>query len=188
VADVVEVAVLSYYPVRLQAFMTIAFLEPIRSSNLKVISVRTIGVFSGSTQKTMLREGRDDVSSLFSIESAVASLRKKRCLRLYVADALFLEYISSNNPNSAVEVCGPIFEPDKYGFALNPGNPSPSCDPTSCSEGKENDLIARNYAQIIRDDRRLKGEPWLPFAVELQKHGRSTPHHSRLICASIYAS
>jgi len=105
-------------------------------SNLSDLPGKTIGVFSGSTAEDYVREVGMMFQAFPSIESAVASLRKKDVAAI-VADAPVLEYYQHNNPNSAVEVVGPIFEPDKYGFALNPGNPLTEAVTLELLEGKE---------------------------------------------------
>ncbi|TWB93837.1 amino acid ABC transporter substrate-binding protein (PAAT family) [Synechococcus sp. Ace-Pa] len=141
------VAVLSYITASVTSVMTMLSLNN-QISNLSDLPGKTIGVFSGSTAEDYVREVGMMFQAFPSIESAVASLRKKDVAAI-VADAPVLEYYQHNNPNSAVEVVGPIFEPDKYGFALNPGNPLTEAVTLELLEGKENDLIEKLRADYF---------------------------------------
>lgn len=63
-----------------------------------------------------------DTRSYPGIEAAVKALDERR-ISTIVGDAPVLEYNIKMNPGLGLDVVGPIFEPDKYAFALEPGSP-----------------------------------------------------------------
>lgn len=80
-----------------------------------------IGVFDGSTAQQFGELRGYDLRPYAGIESAVADLVNGD-LDAIVADAPVLEYFAIQNEDLALNVVGPMFEPDRYGFALPQGS------------------------------------------------------------------
>jgi ABC-type amino acid transport substrate-binding protein len=83
---------------------------------------RTIGVFQGSVGEQFATTMRLDKRSYSGINEAAIALENGR-ISAIVGDAPVLEYYVQSNPEKEYDVVGPIFEPDKYAFALQLGSP-----------------------------------------------------------------
>ena len=88
---------------------------------LEDLSGRTIGVYSGSTAEDYARKTNITFKAFPTIDSAI-KVMLSRSIDAVIADAPVLEYYKYRNSNAGVEIVGPIFEPEKYGFALSPGS------------------------------------------------------------------
>ncbi|WP_198137264.1 transporter substrate-binding domain-containing protein [Roseibium aggregatum] len=82
---------------------------------------KSVGVFTGSVAEEFAEEAGWSVRSYDDIESAVSALSNGD-VDAVVGDAPVLEYYAHNHPRANVDVVGPIFEPDKYGFAVAHGS------------------------------------------------------------------
>jgi ABC-type amino acid transport substrate-binding protein len=78
---------------------------------------KSVGVFSGSVAEEFAEETGWSFQPFDDVQGAVAAMSSGR-IDAVVGDAPVLEYYAHNNPRANVEVVGPIFEPDKYGFGL----------------------------------------------------------------------
>jgi len=78
---------------------------------------KTIGVFSGSVAEDFAQTFGLHYRSYPGIDESVTALASGRIDAL-VADAPVMEYYVFTQPKSGLSVVGPIFEPDKYGFAF----------------------------------------------------------------------
>lgn len=83
---------------------------------------RTVGVFKGTVEEEFVQTMRLDYRSYPGIDAAVDAL-DRGTISAIVGDAPVLEYYVKINPSRELDVVGPIFEPDKYAFALEPGSP-----------------------------------------------------------------
>lgn len=82
----------------------------------------TVGVFEGTVEEEFAVTMGLDTRSYPGIESAVTALGAGN-ISAVIGDAPVLEYYVKINPGLGLDVVGPIFEPDKYAFALEPGSP-----------------------------------------------------------------
>jgi ABC-type amino acid transport substrate-binding protein len=78
---------------------------------------KTVAVFTGSVSEEFARTFGLTSRSYFGIDEAVVALVAGR-VDAIVADAPVLEYYEHIRPENDLSVVGPIFEPDKYGFAM----------------------------------------------------------------------
>ena len=79
---------------------------------------KNVGVFAGSTAESFAQSAGLKVQSFPDIEAAASALTNGR-VGAIVADAPVLEHYQHSHLDMAVDVVGPIFEPEKYGFGLN---------------------------------------------------------------------
>lgn len=86
------------------------------------LSGRTVGVFEGTVEEEFAETMGLDHHSLPGIDAAVEALDNGR-ISAIIGDAPVLEYYVKINPDRGLDVVGPIFEPDKYAFALEPNSP-----------------------------------------------------------------
>ena len=83
---------------------------------------REVGVQDGGTAEELLRGDGIAVSEYNGIEALVQALLNDE-VDAVVGDAPVLEYYAISNPDFPLDVVGPIFAPDKYGFALPRNSP-----------------------------------------------------------------
>jgi ABC-type amino acid transport substrate-binding protein len=83
---------------------------------------RRVAVFEGTVAEEFGQRLGFDIRPYPGIEEAAAGLSAGE-VDAVVADAPVLEYHAFTNPGLGLSVVGPIFEPDKYGFALPLGSP-----------------------------------------------------------------
>src|SRR5690606_16696775 len=82
---------------------------------------RPVGVEAGSVSEEYARERGLDLRLFAHTHEAVEALLTGEIAAI-VGDAPILEYHAHTNPQQPVAVVGPIFAPDKYGFALPLGS------------------------------------------------------------------
>ncbi len=83
---------------------------------------KVVGVFDGSVGEDYSREQGWSVIAFDGLDEAVEALSDGE-IDAFVGDAPTLEYYDHTNPNADVEVVGPLFDPNKYGFALSLRSP-----------------------------------------------------------------
>lgn len=83
---------------------------------------RTVGVMEGTVEEEFATRMSLDKRSFPEIEAAVKALHDGS-ISAIIGDAPVLEYFIKSNPRQGLDVVGPIFEPDKYAFALPLGSP-----------------------------------------------------------------
>ena len=110
------IAVLSYVTASVTSVMTTLSLTN-QINSLSDLSGKTVGVFTGSTAEDFARASGLSMQRYPDIDAAAEVLTNER-ISAIIADAPVLEYYQHRNPDVAVDVVGPIFEPDKYGFGL----------------------------------------------------------------------
>ncbi|WP_223426581.1 transporter substrate-binding domain-containing protein [Tateyamaria pelophila] len=82
---------------------------------------KRVGVFEGSIAQEFGEVRGYDIRVFERVDTAAQALVEGQIDAL-VADAPVLEYYAHLNPGLDLNVVGPIFAPDKYGFALPPGS------------------------------------------------------------------
>lgn len=110
------IAVLAYVTSSVTSVMTTLSLTN-QIHNIEDLPGKDIGVFTGSVAEEFAQREGLSSRSYADIDAAVAALRNGR-IDAIIGDAPVLEYYAYTNPDAALDVVGPIFEPDKYGFAL----------------------------------------------------------------------
>jgi ABC-type amino acid transport substrate-binding protein len=110
------IAVMAYVTSSVTSVMTtLALTNQINS--VADLPDKTIGVFAGSVAEEYAQESGWSYLEFDAIDDAVAALEAGR-VDAVIGDAPVLEYYAHTHPGEDVDVVGPIFEPDKYGFAL----------------------------------------------------------------------
>ncbi len=110
------IAVLAYVTSTVTSVMTTLSLTS-EINTVEDLRGRDIGVFTGSVAEEFARREGLERHSYKDIEEAVAAL-KDGDLAAIIGDGPVLEYYSHTHPEANLDVVGPIFEPDKYGFGL----------------------------------------------------------------------
>ena len=82
---------------------------------------KRVGVFAGSVAEAFAESSRFDFRSYQNIDIAAKALAAGQ-IDAIIGDAPVLEYFAHNNASARFTVVGPIFEPDKYAFALPRGS------------------------------------------------------------------
>ncbi|UJQ94489.1 transporter substrate-binding domain-containing protein [Mariluticola halotolerans] len=109
------VAVLAYVTSSVTSVMTAAAISN-QINEAEDLPGREIGVFAGSVGEEHMRAEDLRTRPYNNIEEAAEALRTRR-IDAIVADAPVLEYYANSAAGSGLDVVGPIFMPDKYGFA-----------------------------------------------------------------------
>lgn len=78
---------------------------------------KTVGVFLGSVAEGFAKNNNIETRPYAGIDAAVAALHAGQVAAI-LADAPVLEYHAHINPDLDLDVVGPIFAPDKYGFGV----------------------------------------------------------------------
>lgn len=81
------------------------------------LSHKTVGTLAGSSAETYCRKAMFDTQTFDNLGLAVQALVKKQ-VDAIIFDAPILAYYDKSHPELPITEVGPIFEPDKYGFAL----------------------------------------------------------------------
>ncbi|EBA6386836.1 transporter substrate-binding domain-containing protein, partial [Salmonella enterica] len=81
------------------------------------LSDKKTGVRIGSEAEKYLRSKGMDTKPFANLTGAVSALNNGEIAAI-VADSPSLEYYVKMNPYSGVKIVGPIFHPEKFGFAL----------------------------------------------------------------------
>lgn len=78
---------------------------------------KTVGVISGTVGVELARERGWDTQEFAQLESAVSALVARE-IQAVVHDAPVLEYYDKSHPEMPIKEVGPLFDTQKYGFAL----------------------------------------------------------------------
>ena len=79
---------------------------------------KTVGVISGSAEGLYLRQSFIGTLEFDHIEDAISALEKE-AVDAVVAEAPALEYWIHRNPQSDMQIVGPLFYPAKFALATN---------------------------------------------------------------------
>jgi len=135
------IAVMAYVTSSVTSVMTTLSLTN-QINSIADLPGRTIGVFAGSVAQEYAQETGWSHLEYDDIDSAVAALKGGE-IEAIVGDAPVLEYYAHTHPREDVDVVGPIFEPDKYGFAL--ANDSALTRPMTL------ELLTAHESELIED-------------------------------------
>lgn len=110
------IAVLAYVTSSITSVMTtLALTNEIH--NIEDIGGRTVGVLKGQTaEEYAIAEGLSE-RPYATLEEAVEALHKNEIIAI-IGDAPVLEYFQEKHEADELDVVGPIFAPEKYGFAM----------------------------------------------------------------------
>ncbi|GHC61784.1 hypothetical protein GCM10010136_02550 [Limoniibacter endophyticus] len=115
------VAVIAYVTSSVTSVMTALSLTH-QINSIADLPGRSVGVLTGSVAETYSQELRLGVRDFPDTEQTVAALLDEE-IDVIVGDAPVLEYYVHSNPQLPLSVVGPIFHPDKYGFAFRHDDP-----------------------------------------------------------------
>ncbi|MFE0019273.1 transporter substrate-binding domain-containing protein [Mesorhizobium sp. NPDC059054] len=114
------VAVIAYVTSSVTSVMTALTLTH-QVNSLADLPGRTVGVDGGSVAETYSRDLRLSTQAYGTLDDAVAGLRNGEVSAI-IGDAPVLEYYAHTHDKAPLSVVGPIFHPDKYGFAFRHGD------------------------------------------------------------------
>lgn len=114
------IAVLAYVTSSVTSVMTTLSLTN-QINSLEDLPGKRVGVFTGSVAEEFARQAGMPARSFDDVGAAAAALGQERIAAI-IGDAPVLEYFAHTNPEAGLDVVGPIFEPDKYGFGLAHGS------------------------------------------------------------------
>lgn len=141
------IAVLSYVTASVTSVMTtLSLTNQIR--NLDDLADQRVGVATGSTAEAFAREMGLRFRTYPHIDEAVVALTSGQIAAI-IGDAPVLEYFQHTNPDVPVDVVGPIFEPDKYGFGVALRSPLLRPLTIELLAAKESDLIEEMRAKYF---------------------------------------
>lgn len=111
----------SYITATLASAMTVNTLSA-EISGLKDLRGGRVGTLSGAAAETLLRRAGFDVAGFPTLDAAVSALQSRE-VKGVVYDSPILRYYISKHPGENLEVVGPMFDLQDYGFALQLGSP-----------------------------------------------------------------
>lgn len=115
------IAVLAYVTSSVTSVMTTLSLTN-QINSVSDLGGRRVGVMTGSIAEEYARHHSINARVYPHMEEAIQALKSDQVLAI-IGDAPVLEYYAHTNPSTQVQVVGPIFEPDKYGFSLAHDSP-----------------------------------------------------------------
>jgi polar amino acid transport system substrate-binding protein len=114
------VGVVAYVTSSITSVMTVATITH-QINSLSDLGGKHVGVLAGSTGETFCRAAMLDVQSFDTMEQMIDALLKGQVSAL-VRDAPVLEWYDNAHPELPITEVGPVFMPEKYGFALPTGS------------------------------------------------------------------
>jgi ABC-type amino acid transport substrate-binding protein len=144
------IAVLAYLTSSVTSVMTTLSLTN-QINSVADLPGRPVGVEAGSVSEQYARERGLDVHLFAHTHEAVEALLSGEIAAI-VGDAPILEYHAHTNPQQPVIVVGPIFAPDKYGFALSHGSALTRPLTVELIGAHESGLIAELKERYFGDD------------------------------------
>jgi polar amino acid transport system substrate-binding protein len=115
------VAVVAYVTSSVTSVMTAASIDD-GIHSIEDLDNRTVGTLAGGTSERYARSIGLSVRGFDSLNAAEASLRAEE-IDAVIADATVLEYHLHHTADAGLSVVGPLFDPEKYGFATPMGSP-----------------------------------------------------------------
>ena len=115
------VAIVAYVTSSITSVMTVATIAH-QINNFNDLRGKHVGVLTGSVGESYCRAAMLDVVSFDTMEAAVDALLKGEVSAI-VRDAPVLEWYDNAHPELPITEVGPVFKPEKYGFALPTGSP-----------------------------------------------------------------
>ena len=115
------VVVLAYVTSSVTSVMTAAAVGS-GINDVNDLGDRTVGVLSGGASELYARDSGLSVRTYLSLDGAEKGLRDGE-IDAVIGDAMVLEYFVHHHADAGLEVVGPLFDPQKYGFATGLGSP-----------------------------------------------------------------
>ncbi|GAB5376730.1 MAG: hypothetical protein AcusKO_31920 [Acuticoccus sp.] len=115
------IAVLAYITSSVTSVMTALSLNS-HIQSLADLNDRNVGVPDGSTAEDFLRDRGIGVTEYDDIDALVQAVLAEE-VDAVVDDAPVLEYFATTHPDEPLDVVGPLFNRDTYGFAMPIDNP-----------------------------------------------------------------
>ena len=91
-------------------------------SGLSDLRGARVGTISGSAAETLLKRAGFDVAGFPALGEAVSALQA-RAVKGVVYDSPMLRYYISQHPGENLDLVGPLFDLQDYGFAMRLGSP-----------------------------------------------------------------
>ncbi|EBE1641804.1 transporter substrate-binding domain-containing protein [Salmonella enterica] len=110
------VTVIAYITSSITSTMTTSKLQSV-VHNINDLSDKKTGVRIGSEAEKYLKSKGMDTKPFTNLTEAVSALNNNEITAI-IADSPSLEYYVRTKPYSGVKIVGPIFHPEKFGFAL----------------------------------------------------------------------
>ncbi|CAD6110820.1 transporter substrate-binding domain-containing protein [Escherichia coli] len=110
------VTIIAYITSSITSTMTTSKLQSVVHS-ISDLSDKKIGVRSGSEAEKYLKSKGMNTKAFENLTEAVSALNNGD-ISAVIADSPSLEYYVKTKPYSGVKITGPIFHPEKFGFAL----------------------------------------------------------------------
>jgi polar amino acid transport system substrate-binding protein len=114
------VAVVAYVTSSITSVMTVSQLNH-QINGPADLGHKVVGAFPGTTGEVYCRDVMLDVQEFSTMEAAVDALLNNQ-ISAIVRDAPVLEWYDRQHPEQPVTVVGPLFRPEKYGFAFPKGS------------------------------------------------------------------
>lgn len=133
------VAVVAYVTSSVTSVMTVSTIAH-QINNFSDLRGKHVGVLAGSVGETYCRDAMLDVVSFDTMEEAVDALLKGEVSAI-VRDAPALEWYDNAHPELPITEVGPVFKPEKYGFALPSDSPLTRQVSASILRLKENGVL-----------------------------------------------
>ncbi len=111
----------SYITATLASAMTVNTLSA-EISGLNDLRGARVGTISGSAAETLLKRAEFDVQGFPVLGEAVSALQA-RAVKGVVYDSPMLRYYISQHPGENLDLVGPLFDLQDYGFAMRLGSP-----------------------------------------------------------------
>jgi ABC-type amino acid transport substrate-binding protein len=115
------VATVAYITSSITSVMTVATMNH-QINGPADLGGKAIGVLPGTTGEAFGRDAQLNVQTFVTMEDAVDALLKGHIAAI-VRDAPVLEWYDQTHPNLPLTEVGPLFKPEKYGFAMPQGSP-----------------------------------------------------------------
>lgn len=114
------VAVVAYVTSSITSVMTVSSMNH-QINGPGDLGNKVMGALTGSTGESYCRTAQLQVRSFDTMEAAVDALLKNQ-ISAIIRDSPVLEWYDRTHPKEPVAVVGPLFMPEKYGFALPKGS------------------------------------------------------------------
>lgn len=148
---VFSLAVLAYVTSSVTSVMTTLSLAH-EIHDLNDLNNKITGVQSGSTAERFMREKGLSIRAYADTDALVEALRRGE-IDAIVGDAPVLEYTALKRADLGLDVVGPIFEPEKYGFALPLKSPYTKRLTIEILGAREREEIERLRVSYFGEDR-----------------------------------
>ncbi|MDQ0326890.1 ABC-type amino acid transport substrate-binding protein [Rhodopseudomonas julia] len=144
------VAVVAYLTSTVTSVMTAISINS-QIDSLADLPGKTVGVFKGGVSEAFAQQAFLETRAYNDLDDAVAALLDGD-VDAIIADAPVLEYYAHTHQDEPLDVVGPIFEPDKYGFGVSRNSGLTRDLTVEVIWAEESELVERLRTQYFGDD------------------------------------